>query len=651
MPRKTSANAPVAKPTKAPKAATASKRNTNSSTEKSATNKPVAATTASKKTAAVKSADAIAKANISKKRHRDDEEEEEDEKEQKQEDDQEVKPKAKKTKVDAAPKVSKSKPAASKSAAPNGKTPSSKASSKETAATKAVKTKSTSSKRKAEEVVHTAPKRTNNTASKKDDEPNEKPDEESGVAPTKAATKKAAPKKAAPSKTTVDPIMKVKIGAKINTAPAIPLDIFVFGEGSAGELGLGANVIDKKRPIDVKRPRKNPLLSAPEVGVVQVACGGMHGLALTKDNKILSWGVNDQGALGRSTKWDGGLRDVDASDSDSEDDDDTGLNPVESTPAEIDTSGIAPGTKFVQVAGCDSASFALTEDGRVYGWGTFRSGDGILGFSPDVLIQEKPALLPEPTKVVSIATGSNHVMTLDVKGKIQTWGAPEQNQLGRRVVVRDQKASALRAGGLSFKRGTKITKISCGSYHSFALDDQGRVWAFGLNNFGQLGLETAVGDDNACQLEPTIVDSLAEYRITDVLGGEHHTLVITEEGKVLVFGRIDGHQLGLPTEQFNKDNSHYDEHDRARILAVPSALEGLPKIVSADAGTDTSYVITEDGRVYSWGFNTNYQCGIGETDGDVLLPQLIDNTAVKDKKVVFAGAGGQFGILASIQEK
>lgn len=217
-------------------------------------------------------------------------------------------------------------------------------------------------------------------------------------------------------------------------------------------------------------------------------------------------------------------------------------------------------------------------------------------------------------------------------------------------MVRDQKASALRAGGLSFKRGTKIVKIACGSYHSFALDDKGRVWSFGLNNFGQLGLETEVGDDNACQLEPTLIEKLTEYKITDVIGGEHHSMVITDQGKVVVFGRMDGGQLGLPIEHFNRDNSLYDEHDRVRILAVPFALEGLSKIVAADAGTDTSYVITEEGRVYSWGFNTNYQCGIGETVGDVLTPQLIVNSVVKEKKILFAGAGGQFGVLASAQE-
>jgi regulator of chromosome condensation len=153
----------------------------------------------------------------------------------------------------------------------------------------------------------------------------------------------------------------------INEAPKTKLNVFVCGEGSSGELGLGA----AKNVIDVKRPRLNKLLGAEEVGVVQVAVGGMHCLALTHDNKILSWGVNDQGALGRDTAWDGGYKDMDASDSDS-DDDDSGLNPHESTPTAIPASAFPEGTVFVQVAAADSSSFALTDDGLVYGWGTFR---------------------------------------------------------------------------------------------------------------------------------------------------------------------------------------------------------------------------------------------------------------------------------------
>ncbi|KAL8408877.1 hypothetical protein RB594_007346 [Gaeumannomyces avenae] len=445
---------------------------------------------------------------------------------------------------------------------------------------------------------------------------------------------------------TAAPISKVKLGAKINSAPETVLDVFVFGEGSSGELGLGNMRHEGKKPLDVKRPRINHNLTAATVGVVQIACGGMHVVALTKDNKILTWGVNDQGALGRDTTWDGGLRDADAEDSDSEDDDDSGLSPKESTPAEIDMSDVAEGTRFVQVVASDSASFALTEDGRVYGWGTFRASDGILGFTPTVKIQKTPGLLAEPKKVVQLAAGSNHVMALDKAGKILTWGCPEQNQLGRRCVQRDVLASALRPGGLGLKRSIKITKISCGSYHSFALDSEGIVYAWGLNNFGELAIEQGAGDSDAAVLSATRIEALEEYKIADICGGEHHSVACTTDGRLLTWGRIDGHQVGLPNEAFNEDNAIYDEAKRPRILKVPTVVPDLKNIVSVAAGTDNSFALTGDGKTYSWGFSTNYQTGLGTSD-DVEVPTLIENTAVKDRKITFAGAGGQYSIIAS----
>lgn len=121
----------------------------------------------------------------------------------------------------------------------------------------------------------------------------------------------------------------------------------------------------------MKRPRLNPLLAAETVGVVEVAVGGMHTVVLTKDNEILTWGINDQSALGRDTTWDGGLKDMDEGDSDS-DSDEIAVNPHESTPAEIDLSDVPDDTVWTQIVASDSASFALTVDGLVYGWGTFR---------------------------------------------------------------------------------------------------------------------------------------------------------------------------------------------------------------------------------------------------------------------------------------
>ena len=163
-------------------------------------------------------------------------------------------------------------------------------------------------------------------------------------------------------------VANLKAKLAINQRPSQRLDIYVFGEGSSSELGLGT----AKNAIDVKRPRLNPLLSAKQVGVVQLACGGMHVAALTHDNKILTWGVNDQGALGRDTTWEGGLKDMDDNCSDDSDKSDSGLNPAESNPAVVPASSFPPDTQFVKVVAGDSHTLALTDEGRVYGWGTFR---------------------------------------------------------------------------------------------------------------------------------------------------------------------------------------------------------------------------------------------------------------------------------------
>ncbi|RSL83387.1 hypothetical protein CEP52_016730 [Fusarium oligoseptatum] len=450
----------------------------------------------------------------------------------------------------------------------------------------------------------------------------------------KKAVKKAAPKK---EKKVVHP----EIGKKINDAPTQILDVYVFGEGSSGELGLGSKRVNNKKPIDVKRPRLNDNLSAANVGVVQISCGGMHAVALTHDNKILTWGVNDQGALGRDTNWDGGLRDME-DDSDSEDEDDTGINPKESTPTAVSDEHFATGTKFVQVVASDSASFALTEDGRVYGWGTFRSSDGILGFSETVKVQSTPVHVPSLKNITALAAGSNHVLALDTKGNVVAWGCGQQNQLGRRIIERN-KMSSLIPQGVGLPRG-KIVKIACGSYHSFAIDNKGRVYGWGLNNFGEIGIESNAGEDDAVILRPAKLASLEDYNITDIDGGEHHSLACAEDGELFTWGRVDGYQVGFEFDKLNEDIAIYDERGNARILFKPTVQPDVKDTVAVTAGTDNSFAITSEGKVFSWGFSSNYQTGQGTID-DIHTPTLIDNTAIRGKKIIGAGAGGQYSVV------
>lgn len=184
---------------------------------------------------------------------------------------------------------------------------------------------------------------------------------------SKAASKSL---KVASSRTKTAPVPKPK--TILSRRATDTLNVYVFGSGDSGVLGLGPRCSTD----DVTRPRLNPNLSASGLAIVQIATGGMHSVALTNDNKIVTWGVNDHGALGRDTEWSGGWVDMDerdnAQDSDSSQ---IELNPKESTPLAIDMSCFPSDTIFTQVAASDNASFALTEEGLIYGWGTFKVTD------------------------------------------------------------------------------------------------------------------------------------------------------------------------------------------------------------------------------------------------------------------------------------
>jgi regulator of chromosome condensation len=140
------------------------------------------------------------------------------------------------------------------------------------------------------------------------------------------------------------------------------LNVYAFGSGSMGELGLGP----QSNQRNVKRPRLNPNLLPDEVGIVDIAAGGMHCAAIDNKGRVWTWGVNDQGVLGRDTTWS-----PENEDEDMDDDDDEKLNPLESVPGLVE--GLPEGTVVSKIACGDSITVALTNDGKVYAWGTFRA--------------------------------------------------------------------------------------------------------------------------------------------------------------------------------------------------------------------------------------------------------------------------------------
>ena len=199
----------------------------------------------------------------------------------------------------------------------------------------------------------------------------------------------------------------------------------------------------------------------------------------------------------------------------------------------------------------------------------------------------------------------------------------------------------------------KCRLIGCGLDHSFAVERNDTVWTWGLNSFGETGIEEGAGGDSAVVFFPVRVPSLAlqDDTITSITGGGHHSVVTTAKGELLIWGRLDGNQMGLDIASLPEAHLIKDVSDQARILirptAVPAGTIGTAKM--AAVGTDHTISINTDGEAFSWGFNVNYQCGQGTTD-DILRPTQIQNTAVRDRELNWAGAGGQFSVFTSVAE-
>lgn len=103
---------------------------------------------------------------------------------------------------------------------------------------------------------------------------------------------------------------------------------------------------------------------------VAVAAGGMHTVCLTASGKIFTWGVNDEGALGRYTEGEAWKN--------------SGF--AKGKPQDSYTPGVvnlpADAQKIVALSAGDSHTLVLDIKGAIFGWGTFRDGSGVMGFAP-----------------------------------------------------------------------------------------------------------------------------------------------------------------------------------------------------------------------------------------------------------------------------
>ncbi|NXA49595.1 RPGR regulator, partial [Nothocercus julius] len=144
--------------------------------------------------------------------------------------------------------------------------------------------------------------------------------------------------------------------------------------------------------------------------------------------------------------------------------------------------------------------------------------------------------------------------------------------------------------------------ISCGDEHTAIVTGNGKLYMFGSNNWGQLGL----GSKNTVS-KPTCVKALKPEKTKLAACGRNHTLVYTEKGNVYAAGGNSEGQLGLG-----------DTEERTTFHLI-SFFTNQHKIKQLAAGSYTSAAITEDGQLFMWGDNSEGQIGLAN-EASVCVP-------------------------------
>ncbi|XP_047214023.1 regulator of chromosome condensation [Girardinichthys multiradiatus] len=372
--------------------------------------------------------------------------------------------------------------------------------------------------------------------------------------------------------------------------------VLVLGQGDVGQLGLGEDITERKKPA---------LLSLPEK-VVQVVAGGMHTVCLSETGHVYTFGCNDEGALGRDTTEEGS----------------------EMVPAKVELS-----EKVVQVSAGDSHTAALTEDGSVYIWGSFRDNNGVIGLLEAMKTCPVPVKIPLTESVVKIASGNDHVVLLTLDGNLYTLGSAEQGQLGR---VPEHFSNRGGRKGLErllvpqmvkLKGKVHFTDAFCGAYFTFAVSEEGYVYGFGLSNYHQLGTKST----KMCFVPVKLTcfkNSTTAW--VDFSGGQHHTLCLDAEGQVYSLGRAEYGRLGLG--------------QGAEEKSEPAPVTGMEPAKGVSCGASVSYAVTRAGSVYAWGMGTNLQLGTGEEE-DEWSPVKMTGKQLENREVLLASSGGQHTVL------
>jgi len=251
--------------------------------------------------------------------------------------------------------------------------------------------------------------------------------------------------------------------------------------------------------------------------------------------------------------------------------------------------------QFVMVSAGDRYTMAINTEGQLWAWG--QNGNGQLGLG-DNIVRHTPAHVQPGTtwKSVSVSldlssSGISHTMAINEDGELFAWGRNYYGQLGL-----DDNTN--RNTPTHVLPGTTWKSVSVGSDHTAAINTEGQLFTWGGNTYGQLGLGSSGGTRNI----PIEVQPGTTW--LSVSAGLDHTMAINTEGQLWAWGENRYGQLG--------DGSTYSKYNPVRVGMSANW-------VHVSAGNHHTMAINNVGQLFAWGSN-NGQLGLDTTTGNQTTP-------------------------------
>jgi alpha-tubulin suppressor-like RCC1 family protein len=283
---------------------------------------------------------------------------------------------------------------------------------------------------------------------------------------------------------------------------ALSKDGKVYGAGIDESLGLGSREGHFKIYATFTE-----ITDLRDKGIVAIAAGVSHSLALSSNGKVYATGLNYDGQLGLG-------------------DSGEGIFKLHATFTEIID---LRDKNITAISASDSASFALSSNGKVYATGENYYGELGLGDKTDRNVFAEITDLRDKN-ITAISAGNMHTTALSKDGRVYAAGYNSNGELGL-----GDKNNRDTFTEITDLRDKNITAIS----NSFALSSDGKVYAAGDNYYGELGL----GDENDRDVW-TLVPSLSGKNIGAVVA-RLHSIALSKDGRIYTTGYNSNGQLGL----------------------------------------------------------------------------------------------------------